>query len=180
VQAYLSPGFGSGFFPFFPCAAYLAFGIAAGTTVKRAPPQGFDGLMQWSVLVGLGVACGAWYFANIPFSIYPHSNFWTNSPALILIRTGITLALGAAAYLWTEYLAGKGFSWVDCLGRNSLMVYWVHIVLVYGNLVKPWKRALSIAGSAAATLSVVGLMVLLSVAWLRWKGRLPTALKAAA
>jgi uncharacterized membrane protein len=171
LQAYLSPGFGAGYFPFFPCAAYVAFGISAGTVVKRTTPEDLDRLMQWSVLVGLSATFAAWYFANIPFSIYPNSHFWTDSPALILIRTGVILAMGAGSYLWTAYLAGEGFSWMECLGRNSLMVYWVHVVLVYGNLVKPWKQGLSIPECTAVTLSVGGLMLLLSVAWRGWKRR---------
>ena len=171
LQAYLSPGFGAGFFPFFPCAAYLAFGISAGTIVKRTTPETIDRLMQWSVLVGLSVAFMAWYFANIPFSIYPRSNFWTDSPALIFIRTGVILGLGAGSYLWAAYLAGERFNWMECLGKNSLMVYWVHIVLVYGNLVKPWKGRLSVGECVAAILAVTGLMLALSMVWLSWKAR---------
>ena len=42
LQEYLVPGHGRGRFPFFPCAAYIAFGQAIGTVVKRAAAERFD------------------------------------------------------------------------------------------------------------------------------------------
>jgi peptidoglycan/LPS O-acetylase OafA/YrhL len=171
VHEYLAPGFGRGRFPFFPCASYLAFGLAAGVVVKSAAAERMDRLMQWSVLLGFGMVFTAQYFSNLPFSLYPHSNFWTDSPALISIRTGICLMMMAGAYIWTEYAARPAWSWMDTLGKNSLMVYWVHVLLVYGWLVKPVKRKLDFPQAVLATAIVTALMVALSVAWLRWKAR---------
>ena len=49
----------------------------------------------------------------------------------------------AGAYLWTEYCAGPRWSWMQAMGKNSLMVYWVHVMIVYGALVRPIKRHLN-------------------------------------
>jgi len=127
--------------------------------------------MQWSVLIGLGVAFTSQYFSNLPYSFYPQSNFWTDSPALIFIRTGIILAFMSGSYLWTEYIAWSGWSWMECLGKSSLLVYWVHVVLVYGNLATPIKRTMSIPQAALATLAVIGLMVWLASAKQNWAAR---------
>jgi hypothetical protein len=94
-----------------------------------------------------------------------------DSPALVIIRTGIALLMLAGSYLWTEYCTGAGWSWIECIGKNSLMVYWVHVILVYGTLVQPLKRRLSIPLTALAVVLVTGLMVALSALWLWWKGR---------
>ena len=171
LREYLVPLPGSGHFPFFPCASYAAFGLAAGTLVKRTGEGGFDRLMQWAALIGFPLVFAAQYFSNIPFSLYPHSNFWTDSPALILIRTGVILLFISSAYLWTAYGAGAGWSWMVCLGKNSLMVYWVHVMLVYGDILKPLKRSLSIPLTTAATLGVMALMLGMSAGWLWWKAR---------
>ena len=80
--------------------------------------------------IGFALVITAQYFSNVPYSIYTKSNFWTDSPALVLIRVGIVMIMAAAAYLWTEYCAGSGWSWMQTLGKNSLMVYWVHIMIV--------------------------------------------------
>jgi len=180
LQEYLVPGAGRGRFPFFPCAAYIAFGQAIGTVVKRAAADRFDRLMQWSVLIGFGMIFAGQYFSNVPYSVYSRSNFWTDSPALIVIRVGICMTIMAGAYLWTEYCAGSGWSWMQAMGKNSLMVYWVHVMIVYGALVQPIKRTLSIPQAALATAIIALMMVAMSALWLSWKGRKAARMAAAA
>ena len=158
-------------FAFFPCGSYLAFGLSAGTILRRLRPERMERTIQWAVLAGLAMIAGGQYFSNIPYSIYQKSNFWIDSPALIVIRVGLILTIMAAAYLWTEFGAEKGWSWVESMGKTSLMVYWVHVVLVYGRLADPWKKALSIPQATAATLAVMILMLALSAVRLRWKAR---------
>ena len=168
LRDYLTPS-GRGHFAFFPCASYVGFGLTAGTLVKRAAEERFDRLMQWGVLLGFGLVFGSQYFSNLPYSVYPQSNFWTNSPALILIRVGVMLLILAGAYIWTTFTAVHRWSWIQVLGKNSLMVYWVHVILVYGELARPLKRTLDVTGTWLATAAVTALMLGLSVAWLRWK-----------
>jgi uncharacterized membrane protein len=171
LRDYLTPSPERGRFPFFPCAAYVGFGLAAGALVKRAAAERMDRLMQWGVLFGLALVLSAEYVANLPYSVYAHSDFWRNSPALILIRVGISLLLLAGAYLWTQFGARAGWSWMQNLGKTSLLVYWVHVMLVYGDIVKPLKRALTVPQAALATVVVTMLMVALSETRLRWKER---------
>jgi uncharacterized membrane protein len=170
LREYLVPIPGRGRFPFFPCASYMGFGLAVGTMVKRIAAERLERLMQWSLAIGLGAVFISQYFSNLPYSIYSKSNFWTDSPALIFIRTGVMLATMAGAYLWTEY-AWQGWSWLGTMGKTSLMVYWVHIVLVYGGLAKPIKRTMSIPQTALATAAVTALMLLLSVLKLKWTAK---------
>jgi uncharacterized membrane protein/uncharacterized protein YhhL (DUF1145 family) len=173
LHEYLAAGTAAarGRFSFFPCAAYLGFGMAAGFIVRRAAAERIERVMQWSVLVGFTGIFVAQYLSNVPYSIYAKSNFWTDNPTLIFIRTGIALLMLAGSYVWTEFVAAPGFSWIECLGKNSLMVYWVHVMLVYGNWVRPIKRTLSIPLAVLATAIVILMMVALSVLWLRWKAR---------
>lgn len=171
IQEYLAPGHGRGRFAFFPNAAYIGFGLAAGTAVKHALADRMERLMQWSLLLGLVLVVVAQYFSNIPYSIYTKSNFWTDSPTLILIRGGICLMAMTGCYLWTEYCANPGWSWMQVMGKNSLMVYWIHVMLVYGNIVRPLKQHLTTPETALATLVVTALMLGLSEAWLRRKVR---------
>jgi len=172
VQEYLQPvvpGPGRGRFPFFPNAAYVGFGLAAGSVVKRIVEDRFDRLMQWSVLLGFALVFAGQYFSNIPYSIYTKSNFWTDSPGLVIIRGGVALMLMGGCYLWTQYCVGPGWSWMQTLGKNSLMVYWVHVMLVYGDWIPGLKRSMSIPVTTFATVVLTALMVGMSVAWLRWK-----------
>jgi len=171
VRDFLVPSPLRGRFPFFPCGAYVGFGLAAGAIVKRTAAARLDRLMQWALLLAFGLVFASQYFSNLPYSVYARSDFWRNSPALIFIRVGIALILLAAAYLWTEYGVGRGWSWVENFGKTSLLVYWVHVMLVYGNLTKPLRHALTVPQAALATVGVGMLMIGLSEVRLRWRAR---------
>jgi hypothetical protein len=171
LQEYLVPGPGRGRFAFFPWVSYIAFGQAIGAIVRRAPVERFERLMQWSTLIGLGMISTGQYFSNLPYSVYTNANFWTDSPALIVIRVGICLMIMAGAFLWTEYCVGSGWSWMQAMGKNSLMVYWVHVMIVYGSLVRPIKRSLSVPQATLATIIVTVMMIAMSAGWLAWKAR---------
>jgi len=168
IHEYLAPGLGRGRFAFFPCAAYIGFGLALGAIVKRTAVEQIERLLAWCVPVGFALVFTAQYYSNLPYSLYPHSDFWIDSPALILIRTGICLLALAGAYLWTEYGAGPGWSWMQALGKTSLMAYWVHVMLVYGGWTKYLHRALNIPQAAAAAVAVTAAMVALAAIKLWW------------
>jgi len=171
LREYLVPGMGRGHFPFFPFASFVGFGMAAGFAVKRAAEDGMDRLMQWAAVVGFALIFTNQYCSNLPYSIYPKSNFWTDSPTLVLIRTGVILALLAGSYLWTEYGASPGWSWMQTLGKTSLMVYWVHVVIVYGGLTKYLRHTLNIPQTVVATAVLTLAMVGLAAAKLWWSAR---------
>jgi uncharacterized membrane protein len=151
-------------FPLFPWSAYVAFGIAAGVVVRRTPAERLERTVQWGSLVGFGMILGGQYFSNLPFAFYEKVEFWTDSPSLVMIRTGLCLLTLAGGYVWTEYLVSPGPGWVQVFGHHSLMVYWVHVILVYGALSGVWGSKLSIGQSAAAVALIVVLMIALCYA----------------
>jgi uncharacterized membrane protein len=162
LRSYIVPDYN--FFGFFPWAAYLAFGMSAGSILRSLRPEAVERAMQWAALLGGALVLGGQYFANLPFSVYPKSEFWLNSPAQVVIKLGVTLLLGALAYLWTQYGAGNRWSWVCQFGTTSLLVYWVHIELVYGRWLGFLKNNLNVAQTAIAALIVIALMLVLSTA----------------
>ncbi len=168
IHEHLAPGQGRGRFAFFPCASYLGFGIAAGTALKRTAADRLERFMQWCVPIGFALIYSARYFAELPFSIYEKASFWSDSPALILIRVGIAVLILAGAYVWTEHCFAGGWSWMGTLGKCSLLTYWVHVVLVYGAITWPLKRALTIPQAALATALMTAAMVGLAEGKLRW------------
>jgi Heparan-alpha-glucosaminide N-acetyltransferase, catalytic len=162
VRAYIVPDYN--FFSFFPWAAFLAFGMSAGSILRVMREESVERAMQWAALLGGVLILGAEYFANLPFSIYEKSEFWLNSPAQVLIKLGVTLLFVAFAFLWTRYGAKRGWSWVRQFGTTSLLVYWVHIELVYGRWLWYFKNNLTVAETLLAAFAVILLMLALSTA----------------
>jgi hypothetical protein len=152
------------FFSFFPWGAYLVFGMSAGSIIRMLPQESMDRAMQWGALLGGGLILAGQYFSNLPYSIYAKSEFWLNSPAQVLIKLGVTLALLSLAFLWTRYAVKPGWSWVRQFGTTSLLVYWVHIELVYGRWFYFFKDNLTVAQTAIAAVIVILLMLALSTA----------------
>ncbi len=110
VKAYLAPDYN--YFSFFPWAAYMAFGLSAGSLIRLLKEEHYDRAMQWCALLGIGMILIARYFANLPFSIYSKSEFWLDSPAQVLIKLGVTLVILAVAFVWTQYSPGaSGPGW---------------------------------------------------------------------
>jgi uncharacterized membrane protein len=156
-------------FSFFPCAAFVAFGLSAGSILRLVEDAEMHRVMQWAALFGVGLIVGGRYFANLPYSLYSNSDFWVNSPALTFIKTGIILLIASFAFLWTRHVNPHGWSFVRQLGTTSLLVYWVHTELVYGSLFWKFKESLPIAETAVAAFLVIVSMIGLSVARTGWK-----------
>lgn len=167
LAAYIVPSTEA--FAFFPWAAFVAFGLSAGSILRMVQPEQTDRLMQWVALLGLVLILGARYFSGLPYSLYPASNFWLDSPWLILIKLGVVLLALSAAYLWTQYGASPGWSWVRQFGMTSLLVYWVHTELVYGRWLYFWKDALSPLQCAVISVAVILLMLGLSLLKSNWR-----------
>ena len=170
LKQYLAPD--TLFFGFFPWAAFFAFGMSYGSIIRSVADENMDRVMQWTALAGGGLIVGARYFADLPYSLYAKSEFWLDSPALILIKLGVMFWILTFAFLWTRYLASPGWSWIRQLGTTSLLVYWVHVELVYGRWLWPWKENLDVPRTVFASAAIILLMLVLSVmSTKRWSAR---------
>jgi len=166
VKSYLVPDYL--FFGFFPWASFVAFGMSAGSIIRLLQPEQFERAAQWSAVIGLGFIVAGQYFSSFPYSMYPAGDFWLDSPWLMFMKTGAILILLSAAYLWTRHTEGR-WSWVRQFGLTSLLVYWVHIELIYGRWLWFWHERLTIPQAAVCSVAVIGLMLLLSLARTQWR-----------
>ena len=113
-------------FPIFPWGAFLAFGISCGSGLRLIKEEDTSRAMQWAALGGIVLIIAARFAADLPFSLYPQSDFWLNGPTLIFIKTGVILLIAGWAFLLNNYINPNGWSFVRQLGITSLLVYWVH------------------------------------------------------
>lgn len=166
VSAYFVPSYQ--YFAFFPWAAFIAFGLSIGSALRLIQAEHMNRVMQWGTLLGFGLILGGQYFSNVPYSIYPKSEFWLDSPGLIVIKLGVVLLILALAFVWTEYATAGAWSWLRQFGTTSLLVYWVHIELVYGRWFGSAKESLSNVECAVWSVILILTMLGLSVLRTNW------------
>ena len=130
-------------------------------------------------LLGAAAIAGGRLFDRLP-SPYPRDDFWYTSPSYVLIRGGLVVMTLGVAYAWNLMPWSAWPSPLRQLGRTSLLVYWVHIEVVYGGIVAPFARGkLGIEGASIGLLLLTLAMVLLSLArtqglpWRRPRGQTP-------
>jgi hypothetical protein len=169
IKGYIAPDYAS--FGLFPWGAFVAFGLSLGSLIRILTQEQLERAMPWLALTGCALILCSQQLSGLP-SLYAKSEFWLNSPFMILIKLGVILLLVAFAFLWNKHTAEK-WSWVRQLGTTSLLVYWVHLELIYGRWLGLWHSNLGIGQCTIGAVVVMILMVLLSLAkthYRRWVG----------
>jgi uncharacterized membrane protein len=160
-------------FPVFPWAGFAFAGLALGFVLfsdwareREATVIGGAGL--FGVVLGFAAY---WLDLNAP-RIYPVYDFWHTSPNFFLIRLGMLLVILSGVYAWCRWGLGSwGFSPLSQLGQTSLLVYWVHVELVYGKISILPKRAQDISSATFGLIAISLLMLMLSIIRTKSKGR---------
>ncbi len=166
VKHYLAPD--TFYFGFFPWAAFVAFGMSAGSLLRQLNRDQVGTAMQWLGGAGVTLAFGAWFASNLSFSVYPHVDYWKDSPALIFVKLGVLLIILSFSYVWNLGLRPGQWSVVRQFGITSLLVYWVHVELVYGRSLWFLKENLTLPQTIAAAIAVTFTMLGVSLLRTNW------------
>jgi fucose 4-O-acetylase-like acetyltransferase len=106
--------------------------------------------------------------SNLPYSLYSKVDFWHDGPLLIFIKLGILLMLLSFSYVWNLGLKEGQWSLVRQFGVTSLLVYWVHVELVYGKSLWFFKENLTLPQTVAAAIGVTFFMLGVSLLRTNW------------
>lgn len=159
-------------FPLFPWTGFVFVGVGAGVIVMRARKLQREGLTILALAVaGAAAALLSRWLDHLPGQFYAVYNYWTTSPNFFLARSGLLLVILGAVWGWCRLKPGKWWSPVEQLGSTSLMVYWVHIELVYGRLSILPKKTVSWATASWGLAAITVSMVLLSLLKTRYSSR---------
>jgi uncharacterized membrane protein len=165
LAAYLSPAAGSQF-PLFPWASYVFVGAGAGQVYARWGAAHLGLFETWAMLVpGVALTVAGFTFAGGSLA------------SDVAIRTGACLVVLAAIAHTSRSLTQLPRVF-GALAQESLVVYFVHLCLVYGSvwnpgLVRLFGEALPLAATALVAMAMVGTMVALAWHWNRLKHMRP-------
>jgi uncharacterized membrane protein len=158
-------------FPLFPWSAFAFAGLAVGFYLASAFTKN-NNVAAFALLGAAGIlACVlSLFFDQSSIHLYSVYDYWHSSPNFLLMRCGILLLILFGVYAWCRWgFAERGFSPVMQLGKNSLLVYWVHIEFVYGRFAILPKRACSIPTATAGLLLIFLAMLGLSLVRTNWQ-----------
>jgi uncharacterized membrane protein len=158
-------------FPFFPWAAFAFAGLAAGFFLMSDWGRAQQAKAV-ALLAGAGAATAgiALLLDASRLQVYADYDFWHTSPNFFLIRVGVMATILLISYLWCRWGPGLwGFSPLICMGQASLMVYWVHIDLVYGAPSILPKQQQSIFNASLGLFAIFISMVFISIVRARLK-----------
>jgi uncharacterized membrane protein len=161
-------------FPIFPWSGFAFAGLAAGFLLftKWSREHAGQSLARCGI-GGAGMIIAARLLDHLPGQFYSVYDYWHTSPNFFLARVGILLLISFLSFAWCHWGMGTmGFSPLVQLGQTSLLVYWVHIELVYGKFSILPKRVNTISTASLGLLAIFLLMLALSLLRTRidWSG----------
>ncbi len=158
-------------FPLFPWAAFIFGGAAIGyfylEAKKKGSEQGFFLHMLW---IAPAVMLLSVLIEPSASRMYPVYDYGLSSPSFFLLRFGIVMLLCAGMFFFEKRFSVSPKSIVTLVGRESLIVYSLHLLLIYGNFAsfnfsKRVNHTFGFFEASIATIVLVGLMVLLALLW---------------
>ena len=143
VAAYMN-GLHDSLFPLFPWSAFLFAGAITGyysvesKEKKRLDPAsgGEQGFMRLLVRVALAVVLISFVLHPLASALYPTYDYWRSSPSFYLLRLGLVVLLAVGMFFYEQANGVSPRSVVTLIGRESLIVYTTHLLLVYGDFGK--------------------------------------------
>ena len=120
-------------FPLFPWSAFLIAGTIVGYGFLKLKERGVEKRFVDNILLLAVTAIIIALFAEVvPVTIYPDHNFWRASPEFFFVRLGLVLLAMAAVWWYEQKRVVRNTSVFALFGQESLLVYVVHLLIVYG------------------------------------------------
>jgi len=171
-------------FPLFPWLSFvLCGGIAAHLFLNSVERNREMRHMSHVVVLGVFLICGGLLVKSAPYTLPGHEHFYTTSPLYILVRLGCVLVLCALLYAMEKLLRLMPQP-IRIAGQESLLVYGVHLWLIFGVL--RGKHLGPIFGLQAGypvcfalSAAIIALMLWLARGWQKLKRSYPEQVKRA-
>jgi uncharacterized membrane protein len=175
---------GVSLFPLFPWLCFVLAGFCLSYLFLQSVAVQKDTLfMKRILMVGAAMILSGLILRAVPYTLPGYVNFYTTSPLYVAIRIGCVLVICSALY-WLEKLRGWAPRLLVLAGQESLLVYAVHLLIIYsflrGKIMRPIMGAeMRYLGCFALTAVLILLMMGLAWFWHGLKQRFPKSTKLA-
>lgn len=163
-------GDGGSWFPLFPSSAYVFSGVVfASVFIEAKEHRHAMAVMQKAVIGGvLLIAVGAG-FGMLPLHLYPIHDFWKASPLVFMSRLGFIIIVTSSIYFF-EHSVSIRWKLPQILGSESLFIYIVHLMIVYGSVLNVgltyfFNSALTVVSATAAFFLIMLFISVLTYFW---------------
>ena len=169
VLSYLNGNGDPSYFSLFPWMVFAFVGIAFGYALLQAreageEPRFFSGVAVAGICAyGIGSAMS--FTSFFEYGFYDYS---LTSPHFVFIRLGLMALILYGAYKWCTRKQAPAWSPLRTMGQASLLVYWIHIDIVYGRPFSLFGRSMAFSEAAMQLLWIMPFMV--ALAWSRQYG----------
>jgi len=182
IASYLN-GLHYSLFPVFPWSAFLFAGALCGyfyLRAKDAAGAGVDAIgrmMTKTSLWAVGIIAASFVIHPVAAMVYPSYGYWL-SPSFFMLRLGLVLLLCVAMYLFERRRGVSPRSIVALMGRESLLVYTVHLMIVYGKFgyftfADRVNQTFAYPAATVTTVVLIAMMYGLAWGWSRVKSAPP-------
>ncbi len=150
-------------FPLFPWSAFLICGALIGWYMLDSRAAGREAAARKRLMVlSLGALVLSLAAEVLPWNLYPGHAFFKASPEFFFVRLALVV-IALAALAWNEERGGVRKSTPILLfGQESLLVYVVHLLVVYGYTYK--LSFIRLFGPTLDYAECMGLFLLLTAA----------------
>ena len=157
ILTYMNGNDHPSYFSIFPWTAFALAGITFGYVLLEAKRRMDEAeFFKRVAAAGVSIYAGGAMLGFVDYSFI--------SPHYFFIRLGWLLLILYGAYLWSRRVAAERWSPLIALGQSSLIVYWVHIEIVYGKVFRDFSQSLEVSAAASHVLWLAPLMILLASA----------------
>lgn len=176
LVAYLNSNGHPWYFSIFPWIAFALAGMTFGYILLETvgpvsdrpiaggqrPPLQEERFFNSVAVAGVGAFAIGVTMSLFPSLQYGFFDYSLTSPHYFFVRLGWLLLILYGAYKWSTREGGDRFSPLRVMGQASLLVYWVHIEIVYGRPFNDYLQALDLSDTVRQLLWVVPLMFALA------------------
>ncbi len=173
LVSYITPETSS-WFPLFPWAAYILCGVLFGFVLsKRRDPKQVASIIWKYAALSAGALLVAWRVMYVPFNFYPAHDFWKANPAMFFVRLSVVSIVACFVFL-AENWQGIATRIASMVGKQSLFVYVVHLVVVYRSvlnrgLAQRIGQTLPVFPALGVCIAVLIGIIVIAVLWHNFK-----------